>query len=245
MRRLCHSHRDCHPFVPGASNGGVAPFGGGHVLCRPCRVQPSSDQPLVYDKGKGDTQRQGSPRTDEALVVVVVQMINRKRRVCPGSFLRAANWVAEHLGASSRRPRHPFPAEISMVCQTGLTMRNGLCATTRMLLTFELQLRDDHSFQHQKKKKHLSLLHNRNVTAPENLHDPHNRDIGHRVLQLGMSMVKRTVWTMETASAQRRGSEPARPAQQGHRPPCPATGNVHGQTNSLDHGDCLCVTTGK
>ena len=28
-------------------------------------------------------------------------------------------------------------------------------------------------------------------------------------------------------------------AQQGHRPPCSATGNVHGQTNSLDHGDCL------
>ena len=22
----------------------------------------------------------------------------------------ATNWVAEHLGASSRRPRHPFPA---------------------------------------------------------------------------------------------------------------------------------------
>ena len=22
----------------------------------------------------------------------------------------APNWVAEHLGASSRRPRHPFPA---------------------------------------------------------------------------------------------------------------------------------------
>ena len=34
----------------------------------------------------------------------------RKRRVCPGSFLRAPNWVAEHLGASSRRPRHPFSA---------------------------------------------------------------------------------------------------------------------------------------
>ena len=43
------------------------------------------------------------------LVVLVVQMI-QSRRVCPGSCLRAANWVAEHLGESSRRPRHPFPA---------------------------------------------------------------------------------------------------------------------------------------
>ena len=34
----------------------------------------------------------------------------RTRRVCPGACLRAANWVAEHLGASSRRPRRPFPA---------------------------------------------------------------------------------------------------------------------------------------
>ena len=25
----------------------------------------------------------------------------------------APNWVAEHLGASSRRPRHPFPALIA------------------------------------------------------------------------------------------------------------------------------------
>ena len=31
----------------------------------------------------------------------------RARRVCPGACLYAANWEAEHLGASSRRPRHP------------------------------------------------------------------------------------------------------------------------------------------
>ena len=35
----------------------------------------------------------------------------RTRRVCPGSCLRAASWVAERLRASSRRPRHPFPAD--------------------------------------------------------------------------------------------------------------------------------------
>ena len=38
-----------------------------------------------------------------------------KRRVCPGSFLHAANLVAEHLGASSRSPRHPFPALMAEV----------------------------------------------------------------------------------------------------------------------------------
>ena len=37
----------------------------------------------------------------------------RTRRACPGSCLHAANWVAEHLGASSRRPRHPFPAPMA------------------------------------------------------------------------------------------------------------------------------------
>ena len=30
--------------------------------------------------------------------------------VCPAKRTHAPNWVAEHLGASSRRPRHPFPA---------------------------------------------------------------------------------------------------------------------------------------
>ena len=30
--------------------------------------------------------------------------------VCPATRTHAPNWVAEHLGASSRRPRHPFPA---------------------------------------------------------------------------------------------------------------------------------------
>ena len=30
--------------------------------------------------------------------------------VCPATRTHAPNWVAEHLGASSRRPGHPFPA---------------------------------------------------------------------------------------------------------------------------------------
>ena len=96
----------------------------------------------------------------------------------------AANWVAEHLRASSRRPRHPFPAlmagvnygrvpvytalpahheqasrdrppsakcncEISMVCRTGLTMKNDSAPRREV-----------------------------------NLHDQNNRDIDHRVQEL-------------------------------------------------------------
>ena len=38
------------------------------------------------------------------VVVDVVRII--KNTPC----LHASNWVAEHLGASSRCPRHPFPA---------------------------------------------------------------------------------------------------------------------------------------
>ena len=30
--------------------------------------------------------------------------------VCPATRTHAPNWVAEHLGASSRCPRQPFPA---------------------------------------------------------------------------------------------------------------------------------------
>ena len=55
-----------------------------------------------------------------------------------------------------------------------------------------------------------------------------------RVLQLPISMVSQTGWTMETASASRQGSEPARP-QQGHRSPCTATTRMgHGEL-SLRH----------
>ena len=32
------------------------------------------------------------------------------RCLCRYATTHAPNWVAEHLGASSRRPRHPFPA---------------------------------------------------------------------------------------------------------------------------------------
>ena len=67
----------------------------------------------------------------------------------------APNWVAEHLGASSRRPRHPFPA---------LMTRNSWPCT---------------------------CAHGPTRTRERASCHLHNRDIGHRVLQLGMSMVKR------------------------------------------------------
>ena len=45
------------------------------------------------------------------VVVVVVVQASCMTHVSVDMRQRdAPNWVAEHLGASSRRPRHPFPA---------------------------------------------------------------------------------------------------------------------------------------
>ena len=45
------------------------------------------------------------------VVVVVVRAVEYGVCVSPyAPTTNAPNWVAEHLGASSRRPRHPFPA---------------------------------------------------------------------------------------------------------------------------------------
>ena len=44
------------------------------------------------------------------VVVVVVQAACRTHVSVDMRQRDAPNWVAEHLGASSRRPRHPFPA---------------------------------------------------------------------------------------------------------------------------------------
>ena len=43
-------------------------------------------------------------------VVWVVRIINVTGVSVQARACDAPNWVAEHLGASSRRPRHPFPA---------------------------------------------------------------------------------------------------------------------------------------
>ena len=43
-------------------------------------------------------------------LVVVLRMIKYDMCVSPyAPTMHAPNWVAEHLGASSRRPRQPFP----------------------------------------------------------------------------------------------------------------------------------------
>ena len=75
-----------------------------------------------------------------------------------------------------------------------------------------------------------------------NLHDQLNRDIGHRVLQLGMSMVKRTVWTMGTASVQRRGRTWTTCTTGTSITVIQQLGNNYGPTNSLDMEICLCAT---
>ena len=57
--------------------------------------------------GRGEGERGGG----EEVVVVVVRTLEYGVCVSPyAPTTDAPNWVAEHLGASSRRPRHPFPA---------------------------------------------------------------------------------------------------------------------------------------
>ena len=129
----------------------------------------------------------------------------RSRRVCPGACLRATNWVAEHLGASSRRPRHPFPALMAGVNPGRVPVYTALPAnpesSTGTLTTRRvMQLRNLYGLPDRLDHEKRTLRHDGEV----NLHDQHNRDIGYRVLQLRMSMVKRTVWTMVSASAPRK-----------------------------------------
>ena len=48
-------------------------------------------------------------------VVCVVRIIEGNGVSVQARACDASNWVAEHLGASSRRPRHPFPALLAGV----------------------------------------------------------------------------------------------------------------------------------
>ena len=51
-----------------------------------------------------------SPRYGLVVVVVAVRMIEEHAVSVQGrAYVQLAYWVAEHLGASSRCPRHPFP----------------------------------------------------------------------------------------------------------------------------------------
>ena len=82
--------------------------------------------------------------------------------------------------------------------------------------------------------------------ASQDLHDKHNRNMDHPARTATGNVHGQTnSLDMETASAQRRGSEPARPAQQRHRPPClRANRNLSGPQQSGPWGS-LCATTGK
>ena len=51
-------------------------------------------------RGRGRRRRGGGGGTDQMLMTCL----------CRYATTHAPDWVAEHLGASSRRPRHPFPA---------------------------------------------------------------------------------------------------------------------------------------
>ena len=117
VQTLRQGHRELPSVHAATWNGGVALSGGGHHLCRrPRRVQPSSDQPPVHATwstcwsnlnksatcggcggcGGGWWWWYGRCVDDVSLSIA--------------HHGHATYWVAEHLGASSRRPRHPFSA---------------------------------------------------------------------------------------------------------------------------------------
>ena len=83
------------------------------------------------------------------------------------------------------------------------------------------------------------LRHDREV----NLLDLHNRDIGHRVQQLWNVHGHTNSWTMEPASAPRRGSEPARPVNRDVDHHVKQLGNPRSDELS-GPWDKLCATTG-
>ena len=67
--------------------------------------------------------------------VPVHRGLQHKRRVCPGAFIRAANWVAERLGASSRRPRpdgggQPGPVPVHRALQAHPPSNSPLSMST-------------------------------------------------------------------------------------------------------------------
>ena len=109
------------------------------------------------------------------------------RRVCPGSCLHAANWVAEHLGASSRRPRHPFSALMAGVNHWPCTCVHGHKKTPNYRAQQRACSRRDkncncgnHNFLHV-------------WTIPRKLHDLHNREVDHDIKRQGNLLVTRTM----------------------------------------------------
>ena len=89
----------------GASNGDVAPFGGGHFLCRrPHRVRPSSYQPLRQTKGLHKRQRNlfepGGGGADSAVTNVSLVI---RTHACNQKKWASARAPAPSAGLSSRQ----------------------------------------------------------------------------------------------------------------------------------------------
>ena len=168
-----------------------------HVLHQRVRHAPAcrplgSRPKLVSHKGCGDCGGCGS------------DMI-QQRRACPGRCMRAPNYG---------RPcscGHDPPA---LYLCTGPYLKNppinpthhgGAARTTgsqRFLNSSSCEISTD-SY----------------TTAPVIQLDLHNRNMSHRVQQLGNTCGPTSSLGLGKTSAPRRGNEPARPAQQGHRPP--------------------------
>ena len=65
---------------------------------------------VMKEQTYGPQQKKGDTWFDPWVVVVVVLTVCLTYVSVHIRPQDAPNWVAEHLGASSRRPRHPFPA---------------------------------------------------------------------------------------------------------------------------------------
>ena len=151
----------------------------------------------------------------------------------------APNWVAEHLGASSRRPRHPFPALMAgepwpCTCVHG---------PKKIKPVDECQLRSLHSLLHcLDHHRHLSLRNDRQCATVSGIDvatvgsGPSSPRLHPRTrCNCGIS-------TVASQTAPR--SLPDLHNQ--HQPPCQctATGELRGLLNSETMGTCLCAPTG-
>ena len=104
--------RDRHPLVPQKTSGGVAPSSA-TVGFRP-------QQGHLHKKGATLSQTPGGAGGGADIVYAPT--------------MHAPKWVAESLGASSRRPRHPFPALMAGVKPRPCTCAHGPKKTPHKLI---------------------------------------------------------------------------------------------------------------
>ena len=139
--------------------------------------------------------------------------------------------MAEHLGASSRRPRHPFPALMAGVSPWPCACAHGPKKSTRRRACHQpvqetMPTGGTPQFLHcLDQPRHLSLHNNRHV----------NDSVQHRSCNCGIS-------TVSSQTAPR--SLPDLHNQ--HQPPCQCTATRESQwsLNSETMGSCLCAPTG-